>query len=119
LHRDFAKAVFRGRRACGLRQLGPQIFFLPLSIGRGIDRPDGEGTAFPITFWSPIMKPHALPSAPDASTLHRVIEPLADFICAADQPRIALASALRLLLEGVEQTNRVGRRHLESVQAGA
>ena len=49
----------------------------------------------------------------------RVIEPLADFICAADQPRVALASALRLLLAGVEQTNCVGRRHLESVQAGA
>lgn len=65
------------------------------------------------------MNPRQPAAAIDASTLHRVIEPLADFICAADQPRIALASALRLLLDGVEQTNRVGRRHLESVQAGA
>ena len=65
------------------------------------------------------MKPDAFSTAAEASKLDRVIEPLADFICAADQPRIALASALRLLLEGIEQTNRVGRRHLESVQAGA
>ena len=73
----------------------------------------------PPTFWSLAMKPHAFSAAAEASTLDRVIEPLADFICAADQPSIALASALRLLLEGIEQTNRVGRRHLESVQAGA
>ncbi|MBA4105973.1 MAG: hypothetical protein C0485_09460 [Pirellula sp.] len=65
------------------------------------------------------MNPRQPSAAIDASTLHRVIEPLADFICAADQPRMALASALRLLLDGVEHTNRVGRGHLESVRAGA
>ena len=65
------------------------------------------------------MKPNALPVTLDASTLHRVIEPLADFICAADHPRVVLASALRLLCEGVEQTNLAGRRHLEHVAPSA
>ena len=39
--------------------------------------------------------------------LQRVIEPLASFICATNQPRTALARALALLVNEVEQTNRV------------
>jgi hypothetical protein len=35
-----------------------------------------------------------------------VIEPLASYICAADQPRAALLSALAVLLAEVKQTNR-------------
>lgn len=46
---------------------------------------------------------HCLPST--ESDLARVIEPLADYICAADRPRAALASALAVLLREVEQTN--------------
>jgi hypothetical protein len=37
--------------------------------------------------------------------LERVIEPLASYICAADQPRAALLSALAVLFSEVEQTN--------------
>jgi hypothetical protein len=43
---------------------------------------------------------------PATSDLERVIEPLASYICAADQPRAALLSALAVLLSEVEQTNR-------------
>jgi hypothetical protein len=43
---------------------------------------------------------------PGKRDLERVIEPLASYICAADQPRAALASALAVLFSEVEQTNR-------------
>jgi hypothetical protein len=39
--------------------------------------------------------------------LGRVVEPLADYICAADQPRAALTAALRVLFREVELTTRV------------
>ncbi len=45
------------------------------------------------------------------SDLERVIEPLANYICAADQPRAALASALAALFSEVEQTNRAAIAH--------
>ena len=38
--------------------------------------------------------------------LQRVIEPLASYICATDQPRLALKLALMALTRQVEQTNR-------------
>lgn len=41
------------------------------------------------------------------SDLARVIEPLASYICAADRPRSALASALAILMNEVKQTNRL------------
>ena len=44
------------------------------------------------------------PSA-DQSDLARVIEPLASYICAAERPRAALASALAVLVREIEQTN--------------
>jgi hypothetical protein len=47
-----------------------------------------------------------LKQVPVQSDLHRVIEPLASYICAADQPRAALLSALAVLLAEVKQTNR-------------
>ena len=40
------------------------------------------------------------------SDLERVIEPLASYICAADQPRAVLMSALAVLLAEVKHTNR-------------
>lgn len=49
---------------------------------------------------------------PVSSDLERVIEPLASYICAADQPRAILLSALRLLLSEVEQTNRAAVAHV-------
>lgn len=59
------------------------------------------------------MKPFHLPlDSPAANDLTRVIEPLASYICAADQPRATLASALKVLLSEVEQTNRIALSHL-------
>jgi hypothetical protein len=48
---------------------------------------------------------------PVESDLERVIEPLASYICAADQPRAALVSALAVLFSEVEQTNRAAIAH--------
>lgn len=47
--------------------------------------------------------------------LKRVIEPLASYVCAADQPRVALLSALTLLFNEMEQTNRVALAHFGAV----
>ena len=43
--------------------------------------------------------------------LKRIIEPLANYICATDQPRRALISALAVLFNEVESTNRAAVRH--------
>jgi hypothetical protein len=46
---------------------------------------------------------------PDTATeneLGRVIEPLASYICATDEPKAVLLSALAVLISEVEQTNR-------------
>ena len=51
---------------------------------------------------------------PVASDLERVIEPLASYICAADQPRATLVSALAVLLSEVEQTNRMALEHFSA-----
>jgi hypothetical protein len=54
------------------------------------------------------------PLTPASTPLHSVIEPLVSYICAAEQPRATLASALKTLLREVEQTNQAARRHLGS-----
>lgn len=41
--------------------------------------------------------------------LERVIEPLASYISAANQPKVALASALAFLVSEVERTDRMAR----------
>jgi hypothetical protein len=46
------------------------------------------------------------------SELKRVIEPLASYLCATDQPRAALHSALKFLFSEVAQTNRVATAHV-------
>jgi hypothetical protein len=43
--------------------------------------------------------------------LARVIEPLASYICAADQPRSVLRSAVAALLSEVEQTHQLALAH--------
>jgi len=48
------------------------------------------------------------------SELKRAIEPLANYICATDQPQTALKSALALLFREVEATNRVARRQVRT-----
>jgi len=44
--------------------------------------------------------------------LERVVEPLASYVCAADQPRAALISALEYLFSEVAQTNRAATAHV-------
>ena len=51
------------------------------------------------------------------SDLAQVIEPLASYICAADRPREALLSALAVLFDEVEETNRTALIHFSSVRA--
>jgi hypothetical protein len=53
-----------------------------------------------------------LKHVPARSELERVIEPLASYICAAEQPRAALMSALAVLLAEVKQTNRAALAHV-------
>lgn len=50
-----------------------------------------------------------------ASELQQVIEPLANYICAASQPRAALLSALEALRSEISQMNRTAVSHLASV----
>ena len=49
--------------------------------------------------------------------LDRVIEPLANYICAADQPNTALKSALAALLREIEATNQAARAHFRATLA--
>jgi hypothetical protein len=53
-----------------------------------------------------------------ASDLQQVIEPLANYICAADKPRIALLSALAFLVREVEATNNTARTHFRGLLEG-
>jgi hypothetical protein len=56
------------------------------------------------------IKTDRLPS----SDLRRMVQPLANFICATDQPRKVLASALAALFNEVEATNRAAISHFHS-----
>jgi hypothetical protein len=56
----------------------------------------------------------------EASTsqdLERVIEPLASYICATDEPKTALMSALAVLFREVEATNRAASAHFRATLA--
>jgi hypothetical protein len=46
--------------------------------------------------------------------LEQVIEPLASYICATDQPRVALISALAVLVSAVKETNKAARIHFRN-----
>ena len=46
------------------------------------------------------------------SDLERVIEPLANYICANARPRAALKSALAYLVNEVESTNRLAKSYV-------
>jgi hypothetical protein len=50
-----------------------------------------------------------------SSDLERVIEPLASYICATEQPRSALKSALAALLREVEATNSAAVTHFRGL----
>jgi hypothetical protein len=49
--------------------------------------------------------------------LERVIEPLASYICATDQPKAALKSALAVLFAEVDETIRVANAQFGKSQA--
>jgi hypothetical protein len=49
---------------------------------------------------------------PSASELERIIEPLASYICATDQPKAALKSALAVLVSEVWHTSRAANAHI-------
>jgi hypothetical protein len=49
--------------------------------------------------------------------LERVIEPLASYICATDEPQTALKSALAVLLREVAATNRAASAHFRTTLA--
>jgi hypothetical protein len=51
---------------------------------------------------------------PNSSDLERIIEPLASYICATDRPRTVLVSALRVLFNEVEKTNRAATIHFRN-----
>ena len=48
------------------------------------------------------------------SDLERIIEPLANYICAANQPKQALLSVLAILRHEVETTNRAAMSYFRS-----
>jgi hypothetical protein len=52
------------------------------------------------------------PERATASDLERVIEPLASYICATDQPRAALMAALAVLFSEVNQTYRAANAQI-------
>jgi len=54
-------------------------------------------------------------SAPD--DLERVIEPLANYICATEEPQSALKSALAVLLREVAATNQAATAHYRATLA--
>jgi hypothetical protein len=51
--------------------------------------------------------------------LSEVIEPLASYICSSDRPRAALLSALSVLFDEVQATNRTALIHTWRLRADA
>lgn len=52
-----------------------------------------------------------------ATELERVIEPLANYICATEQPKSVLKSALAALYREVETTQRMAVTHCRTISA--
>jgi hypothetical protein len=46
--------------------------------------------------------------------LERIVEPLANYICATDQPKTALRLALAVLFREVEATNQAAATHFRT-----
>ncbi len=51
---------------------------------------------------------------PGCNDLRQMVEPLANYICATEQPRKALMSALAALFREVEATNQAAILHFHS-----
>jgi hypothetical protein len=59
-----------------------------------------------------MIRVHRNPPRPPAGDLKRVIEPLASYICAADQPRAVLNLVFSALFHEVAQVSREARAHV-------
>ena len=57
---------------------------------------------------------HVASDRPTGKELERVVEPLASYICAADQPKSALMSALAVLFREVKATNTAAALHFQN-----
>ena len=58
---------------------------------------------------------HSILNRSSGSDLKQIVEPLANYICATEQPRTALISALRVLFQEVEATNRAATTHFRTI----
>jgi hypothetical protein len=60
------------------------------------------------------MNTNRLKNRPSALDLRQMIEPLANYICATDEPKRAPMSALAALVHEVESTNEVALTHFHA-----
>lgn len=60
------------------------------------------------------MNTNRLKSPPIVPDLRQMVEPLANYICATDEPKRALMSALAALVHEVESTNEVALTHFHN-----
>ena len=60
------------------------------------------------------MNTNRLKRRPAILELRQMVEPLANFICATDEPKRALMSALAALVHEVESTNEVALTHFHN-----
>ena len=60
------------------------------------------------------MNTNRLKTRPAASDIRQLVEPLANFICATDEPKRALMKALAALVHEVESTNQVALTHFHT-----
>lgn len=60
------------------------------------------------------MNANRLKNHPVVPNLREMVEPLANFICATDEPKRALMSALAALVHEVESTNHVALTHFHT-----
>ena len=57
---------------------------------------------------------HAKPAKLANRDLEQIIEPLASYICATEQPKAVLLSALVTLVRAVRETNQTARSHFHN-----
>ena len=60
------------------------------------------------------MNTNRLKNRPAAADFRQMVEPLANYICASDDPKRALMSALVALVHEVESTNEVALTHFHA-----
>jgi hypothetical protein len=60
------------------------------------------------------MNTNRLKNRPAVPDLRQMVEPLANYICATDEPKRALMSALAALVHEVESTNQVALTHFHT-----